>query len=319
MVLPSVDVVIPTLNCATSLEECLRRIRAQTYSGKVNVIIVDAGSTDSTLEVAKSYEATVFVNVGQPPDGLTGARNFGIAQGTSELVWLVDSDNLVVEPSVLAALVEPLAQDASVWLSIPVTSIDPSASALNNYLSRVEILGLETRTQGGVKIGEWRRVSDLNYGLPNCCMIRRAALKKIGGHDSDVRVLSRLRRAGLAKAVIVLNAHFYHNQTRGALHYYRKLLGRFSFYAGMTDGMAQDYFAEPFPSEAVTTPIKARSIGDILIHFWLPFRQWLKTHETGWRAGMTIPFIYATLVLLHPVKVWRAYARVFSPRSPRSR
>ena len=53
---PSVSVVIPTLNAARYLEECLASVRAQDYAGRVEVVIVDAGSTDETLDIAGRFE-----------------------------------------------------------------------------------------------------------------------------------------------------------------------------------------------------------------------------------------------------------------------
>ena len=52
---PSVSVVIPTLNAARYLEECLGAVRGQEYAGGVEIIIVDAGSTDRTLEIAGRF------------------------------------------------------------------------------------------------------------------------------------------------------------------------------------------------------------------------------------------------------------------------
>ena len=56
-VLPSISFVIPTFNSERVLGKCLESIRAQDYpSDKIEIIIVDAGSTDRTLEITKEYE-----------------------------------------------------------------------------------------------------------------------------------------------------------------------------------------------------------------------------------------------------------------------
>ena len=49
---PLVSVVVPVYNGAASIEKCLRRIQHQTYQ-KLEVLVVDDGSTDDTVEICE--------------------------------------------------------------------------------------------------------------------------------------------------------------------------------------------------------------------------------------------------------------------------
>ncbi|MBU3956768.1 glycosyltransferase [Patescibacteria group bacterium] len=54
--LPSISVLIPTLNAASVLGKCLKSIVEQDYpKNKIEIIIAHGGSTDKTLEIAKKY------------------------------------------------------------------------------------------------------------------------------------------------------------------------------------------------------------------------------------------------------------------------
>ena len=54
--LPGVSVVIPTLNAEKYLAECLAALRDQDYPAElVEILLVDAGSTDRTLELAEAH------------------------------------------------------------------------------------------------------------------------------------------------------------------------------------------------------------------------------------------------------------------------
>ena len=52
--LPLISIIIPTLNSAKFLKECLDSVKKQTYKN-IEVLIIDGGSKDSTVEIIKSY------------------------------------------------------------------------------------------------------------------------------------------------------------------------------------------------------------------------------------------------------------------------
>ena len=51
---PPVTVVIPAYNLSEYLPDAVASVRAQTYRGPIAIIILDDGSTDTTLEVASA-------------------------------------------------------------------------------------------------------------------------------------------------------------------------------------------------------------------------------------------------------------------------
>jgi cellulose synthase/poly-beta-1,6-N-acetylglucosamine synthase-like glycosyltransferase len=58
---PKVSFVIPALNAENFLPSCIISIRTQHYpQNKIEILIVDGGSTDRTLEIAKKYNAVIL-------------------------------------------------------------------------------------------------------------------------------------------------------------------------------------------------------------------------------------------------------------------
>ncbi len=57
MSLPLVSVAVPTYNHAPFLTACLESVRAQTYP-RLELLVVDDGSTDDTLAIAERFAAT---------------------------------------------------------------------------------------------------------------------------------------------------------------------------------------------------------------------------------------------------------------------
>lgn len=93
---PDVSVVIPCYNSAGFVENTIRSALNQTYSDQ-EVICIDDGSTDSTLEVLRSFEEENddLVVRTQENQGICGARNAGLAMATGEYIAFLDHDDIL--------------------------------------------------------------------------------------------------------------------------------------------------------------------------------------------------------------------------------
>jgi glycosyltransferase involved in cell wall biosynthesis len=89
---PLVSVIIPAYNCERDLEQTVQSARSQSGC-RVEIIIVDDSSTDSTAEVIRSFGDTVKTL--RVPNGGPGiARNVGAALATGEWLAFLDADDL---------------------------------------------------------------------------------------------------------------------------------------------------------------------------------------------------------------------------------
>lgn len=90
----TVTVIVPSYNVASSVVKCLDSVYAQTY-GDLEVIAVNDGSTDDTLQVLRDYrrghESLVLID--QSNQGLSAARNTGLNAATGEFIFFLDSDD----------------------------------------------------------------------------------------------------------------------------------------------------------------------------------------------------------------------------------
>ena len=108
--LPSVAVIIPTWNSSDKLEEALQAIKNQDYQGKVEIIGVDGGSTDSTLEILKKYGCTIYQT---DPDkqGVEYNKAYGIKHSNTDLVLMNDDDNVMASANYISKMVRPFLED----------------------------------------------------------------------------------------------------------------------------------------------------------------------------------------------------------------
>lgn len=84
--IPTLSIIVPTLNSSATLPRLLTSIRQQS-TGFVEVIVVDGGSSDSTIEIALSFGATVL-----PGKDISQSRNLGANAAHSDFLLFLDSD-----------------------------------------------------------------------------------------------------------------------------------------------------------------------------------------------------------------------------------
>lgn len=95
-----VSVIIPTRNSARTIRECLDSINNQSYSN-IEVIVIDALSTDETPEIAARLGARVI----SLDSERASAKNEGISKSCGEFLLFIDSD-MVLEKAVVQECVE---------------------------------------------------------------------------------------------------------------------------------------------------------------------------------------------------------------------
>jgi glycosyltransferase involved in cell wall biosynthesis len=89
---PTVSVIIPTYNGAQWVSDAVRSVLAQTRPAH-EVIVIDDGSTDDTLQRLAQFGSRITV-VSQPNQGVSAARNHGLAIATGDYIALLDADDL---------------------------------------------------------------------------------------------------------------------------------------------------------------------------------------------------------------------------------
>src|SRR3989344_5311201 len=89
-------IILPTYNNEKTLRECLSSIVNQDYPKKdYEVLLIDGGSTDSTLEIARSFKSLKILN--NPLRVEEKARILGIKKAKGEIIAFIDADNVLPE------------------------------------------------------------------------------------------------------------------------------------------------------------------------------------------------------------------------------
>ena len=102
----SVSIVMPTLNSMRTLDACLKSIREQNYpQEKIEIIIIDGGSTDATKQTAEKYNCK-FIEGGYK-DNQEPRKGIGLLNASKDLVAYIDSDNILPDSEWMNQSVKP--------------------------------------------------------------------------------------------------------------------------------------------------------------------------------------------------------------------
>jgi glycosyltransferase involved in cell wall biosynthesis len=90
--LPALSIIVPSFNQGAYLEECLLSIISQHYP-KIEIIIIDGGSTDNSTDVIEKYAEHIAYWVSEHDRGQSHAINKGIERATGEWIAWMNTDD----------------------------------------------------------------------------------------------------------------------------------------------------------------------------------------------------------------------------------
>jgi GT2 family glycosyltransferase len=90
MPFPSVSIIIPAYNAQDTIGAALEALFHQTYSGRIEIIVIDDGSHDGTADRARIFPNVRYFR--QENTGPAGARNHGARVASGEILLFTDAD-----------------------------------------------------------------------------------------------------------------------------------------------------------------------------------------------------------------------------------
>lgn len=114
---PVITFIIPAYNAERVLERCVDSIVSEKYSGMIEIIIVENGSTDATLRTAQMLQDRYEeVKVLRSPKGVSKARNAGIEAASGEWIFFVDADDFLPEGALPLLCADAKSGDADLYI-----------------------------------------------------------------------------------------------------------------------------------------------------------------------------------------------------------
>lgn len=100
-----VSIIISVLNAATLIEQCLISVFQQDYPF-YELIVIDGGSKDGTVEIIEKYSERVSIFISELDTGIYNAWNKGIAHATGNWISFIGSDDRYISSESLSSIME---------------------------------------------------------------------------------------------------------------------------------------------------------------------------------------------------------------------
>lgn len=175
--LPSIAILIASMNRAAMLRECLASCGSQTEQPD-RLAVIDGGSTDATRDVLREFDSLVTYSISEPDKGIFDALNKGLRHvRPDDYVLVLGADDQLYDDQVLADARRRIAAD-------------PGHSIYYGRVQMVEEDGRETATRGvpweAVRAGH---LAGRLSGMPHQATFQRAeSLLRFGGFDARYRI-----------------------------------------------------------------------------------------------------------------------------------
>lgn len=131
---PIISIVIATYNSEKTLSLTLDSIKKQTYpKEKIEILIIDGGSTDATKSIAKKYHCKIINN---PKTDLIFAKQIGFIQAKGKYLIFLDSDEVYENKKSIARKYSIFSKNNKVGAVVLGGYKTPSEdSPINNYIN----------------------------------------------------------------------------------------------------------------------------------------------------------------------------------------
>lgn len=172
---PKVSVIIPSFNQGAFLEETILSVIKQNYP-RIELIIIDGGSTDNSVEIIKKYQEHVAYWTSEKDRGQSDAINKGLRKCTGDWVGWLNSDDCYL-------------QNAFQYLFNNI-NIDPYDFVYGNYLTGESLRSnRKIRSIGGkMTLNKILRFFySVDYIIPSqSVFFKKALMDKVGYLDEEL-------------------------------------------------------------------------------------------------------------------------------------
>ncbi|MDP2230726.1 glycosyltransferase family 2 protein [Methylotenera sp.] len=104
---PLVSIIVAVFNGAKTLQQCIDSVAQQTYIN-IELIIIDGGSTDGTVDLLKANQENISYWVSEPDKGIYNAWNKGLTQVKGEWICFLGADDFLWDAQVIELISQQL-------------------------------------------------------------------------------------------------------------------------------------------------------------------------------------------------------------------
>ena len=147
----TISIVMPTLNQRRYLRAAIDSILEQ--SCQAEIIVIDGGSTDGSLEILKSYGDQIRY-LSEPDEGQSDALNKGLKLATGEVIGWLNSDD-VFKPDAFHHVLQKFEDPSVKWIYGMVDVIDEQGNEIRKWVTKIKNRRLSSLTFNRLLQANW--------------------------------------------------------------------------------------------------------------------------------------------------------------------
>lgn len=170
---PLISIIMPNYNRGDCIEHSINGILNQTFQN-FELIIIDDGSTDNSVERIKSFKSEKIKLFTQENKGVSAARNLGIQNASGNWISFCDSDDVYLPTRLETFLELDIDEDCLIYSGWIVFEKDKNKTIIRRILYGFE-------KEFDINIYQFK-----NLFLTSAVMIKKNCLDKVGGFDESL-------------------------------------------------------------------------------------------------------------------------------------
>jgi cellulose synthase/poly-beta-1,6-N-acetylglucosamine synthase-like glycosyltransferase len=218
-----ISAIVPVFNAEKTINSCLTSLLNQDFNGKYEIILVDDGSADNTLQIIKGFLKKYKKKIRlmrQAHKGPATARNLGIKYARGDIILFTDSD-CIVEKNWITQMIAPLKKEE-------ISGVQGAYKT-----KQKEIIAKFCQLEIEERYEKMKKSQYIDFIGTYSAAYRKKIFQKIGGFNEEYKIASgedmdfsfKAAKAGY-KLVFNPDAVVYHHHPSNLPWYMKQKFGR---------------------------------------------------------------------------------------------
>jgi glycosyltransferase involved in cell wall biosynthesis len=213
---PLFSIIIPSYNQGNFIAQTIESILNQSYKN-VEVLVIDGGSTDNTIDVLKSYNNRIFW-LSEKDEGQTHAINKGLQLAKGDIITYLNSDDYYLDGALEQVANTFSATKGTLWLTGDKIIVDEQNNTIHRLISTYKLFFRKRLS--------FNLLSVLNPIAQPSTFFTRQMIDKIGVFNEDLHYTMDydfwMRAIKIQQPVVLkykLSAFRVHKQSKGGAQF----------------------------------------------------------------------------------------------------
>jgi glycosyltransferase involved in cell wall biosynthesis/2-polyprenyl-3-methyl-5-hydroxy-6-metoxy-1,4-benzoquinol methylase len=223
-----VSIIIPTYNGGIELKELIKKLKVQEQIAKIEIIIIDSGSKDGTVEYCKD-ESNKLIEIKNEDFSHSYARNLGVENASGDYLLFVTQDVKIKDTLWIYDMFEPIMDNEVVAVSsidVPRVDADLFSRISHDYhrkflgLYDEDIITVMPEEENHITMRKNAQISDVN------CLIRKDIFldyRYDGDYAEDLLLGINLLKGGY-KLGLLVSTNVIHSHNREGYYHLRRAI-----------------------------------------------------------------------------------------------